>query len=414
MPVVPEVVWSDGQLVTPEDLTAVTKHVNLWLAADLIAQLYGSGEWNDDNAAPHPYSSGATPTDLGGASLRSFGFLGSGLRVTRASSTSVSVAPGWGVQYESAPPSGEAKQRAVRLDAAMTLTLTAASSGHYRRDLIVAKWHDKETTGSAQVLDDLGNVSTSTLTVLKTAEVNDTSPTVQRVQGTEDADATLAPRPAVPSGYVALAEVLVSSTGIAFPAQTNDGATPGVRDLRPRLVPRKAAGAVEARRASCSMDEASAVPSFTRMGAKSVGEVVAHGIVQLTDSIGAVTLDTAHDWRDMMVTVEHGALIGADLVPGGASDTGLGFSTNPIAGGVTLATTLHYSGSGSGDGSGGYFSPAAKTAADGASATLTFFADSTTGALKVRGRTHSGIGYLYFRARGFGPLGKSNLTSREA
>ena len=415
MAVISEGVFNDGELAVPADLTAISKAVSLWLAGDLLLQHHAAGEWATDTAVQHPVGDGTNAADLGSANLRSYGFIGQGLRVMYLNATNIAVAAGWGLQYAATGvPSGESAVRVVRLASAMNLTVAAASSGHYRRDLIVAKWNDKTTSASVQVMDSSGNISTSSQTKIVAPEANDTSPTVQRVAGTEDTDASLAPRPSVPSGYVALAEILVDSTGIANHAQSNDGTQPGIRDLRPRLVAKKAAGHVEARRASTSMDEGSAVPSATRLGAKAVGEIVAHGLFSLTATATSYTIDTGHDWRDMLVTVEHSALFAEALLPGGGSDDGLTWNTAPVSGSATMATAGFYSGDGSADGSAGYHSTASKTAADGSGATLTFYANATTGALCLRGRTDSGVKYVYWRARGFGPCGKRNLSVREA
>ena len=74
-----------------------------------------------------------------------------------------------------------------------------------------------------------------------------------------------------------------------------------------------------------------------------------------------------------------------------------------------------FSGSGSTAGASGYYSAASKTAADGSSTSLTFFADITTGALKCLGVAHtSGVQELYFRATGFGPLGKRPASGVES
>jgi len=415
MAVINEVLFVDGELVTPAELSAISKAVSLWIAGDLLMQEHAGGEWATDTAVQHPVGDGTNATDLGGANLRSYGFIGQGLRVTYGNATAIAVLAGWGLQYASTGvPSGESATRVVRLASAMNLTVAVASSAHYRRDLVVAKWNDKTSTASVQKMDADGNIASSTETTRRFPEANDTSPTVQVVQGTEDTDASLAPRPSVPSGYVALAEILVDSTGIANRAQNNAGTQPGIRDLRPRLVAKKAAGHVEARRASTSMDEGSAIPSATRLGAKAVGEVIAHGLFSLTATATSYTLDTGHDWRDMLVTVEHSSLFAEALLPGGGSDDGLTWNDAPVSGSATMATAGFYSGNGSTDGTATYHSAASKTAADGSGATLTFYADSTTGALCLRGRTDSGVKYVYWRARGFGPCGKRNLSTREA
>lgn len=415
MAVIPEVEIVDGELVTPGELNAISKAVSLWLAGDLLLQHHAAGEWANDTAVQHPVASGSSAADIGSATLRSYGFIGQGLRVTYGNATTVAVLAGWGLQYAATGvPSGESAVRAVRLASAMNLTVAVASSGNYRRDLVVAKWNDKTSTASVQVMDDEGNISTSTEVTRRFPEANAGTPTVQIVQGTEDADAALAPRPSVPSGYVALAEILVDDTGVANHAQNNAGTQPGIRDLRPRLVAKKAAGHVEARRASSSMDEGSAIPSATRLSAKAVGEVIAHGIFALTATATSYTIDTGHDWRDMLIDVEHSSLFAEALLPGGGSDDGLTWNSAPVSGSATLASAGFYSGNGSTDGTATYHSAASKTAADGSGASLTFYADSTTGALCLRGRTDSGVKYVYWRARGFGPCGKRNLSTREA
>jgi hypothetical protein len=143
-------------------------------------------------------------------------------------------------------------------------------------------------------------------------------------------------------------------------------------------------------------------------------ECGAHGQGRWT-TYPLVTLDTSRDWRDMMVEIELGALVGVAVLPGGSSDTSSSYASNPSSASSSLARVTFFSGSGSTAGASGYYSAASKTAADGSSTSLTFFADITTGALKCLGVAHtSGVQELYFRAVGFGPLGKRPATGVES
>lgn len=433
MAVAPRVEFNDGELVTPDDLVLLQKHQAYWLANDLLYHLFGNTEagrtypitgatglrevgLDTDLLAQTP--DGFDPADLGGTALRSFGFLGQSLRVTRVDANTVRVFPGWGLQYAtSGVPSGESALRVVRLAALKSFTIPSASvATQFRRDLVCAKWNDKTTSQSVQVMDVSGNIGSSSEPKRVEPEVDDTVPTIQVVSGTNGATATAAARPAVPAGYIALAEVLVSDAGIVNADQNNASTRPGIRDLRPRLVAHKAMGFVAARRASCSTDEALAVPDVRRFGAKAVGEEVVRGIRTIPTSAGVRTLDTSRDWRDQLIEVEHGQLVGPTLLPGESSDTSFQFASNPVGGGTaSLAKVVFFSGSGSADGTAGYRSTASLAPGDGATTSLIFFANSTTGALEVRGVAHtSGVQELYFCARGFGPLGKRPATGVEA
>ena len=101
MAVINEVLFVDGELVTPAELSAISKAVSLWIAGDLLMQEHAAGEWATDTATQHPVGDGTNATDLGGANLRSYGFIGQGLRVTYGNTTTVAVLAGWGLQYAS-------------------------------------------------------------------------------------------------------------------------------------------------------------------------------------------------------------------------------------------------------------------------------------------------------------------------
>lgn len=432
MAVAPRVEFNDGELVTPDDLVLLQKHAAFWLANDLLYHLFGNVEagrtypitgatplreagLDTDILAQEP--DGTDPADLGGLPVRSFGFVGQSLRVTRVNASTVRVFPGWGLQYAtSGVPAGESALRVVRLGGLKDFVVAPAGVGMWRRDIVCAQWHDKTTAGTVQVMSVAGDISTASQPKRVEPEVDDTVPTIQVVGGIEAGGATLALRPTVPAGYIALAEVLVSDAGIVNADQNNASDRAGLRDLRPRLFAHKALGFAAVRRATCSMDEGNGWPDVRRFGAKAVGEEVVRGIVTIPTVVGVVTLDTSRDWRDMMLEVEHGQLVGPTLIPGESGDQSFQFASNPVGGGAaSLARVVFGAGSGSADGTAGYRSTASKAPGDGATTSLVFFANSTTGALQVRGIADAaGVQEMYFRAAGFGPLGKRPPSGVEA
>lgn len=410
-------VFSDGVAPTEGDFNQSAVGLDAFVQ-ELLQRLFSDGEtatWT---------STVPSATDIASASVPTFGFLGSSLRVYRYNATTIKLMAGLGLQYgASGVPSGEWPVRVVRLDATAPEVTTGVtlsslpSAGNYKRAIVTTQWRDLTTTGSRQYLDAAGNESTQTVNVRVKPEVGTLDGAVSGVTvtyGTAAGSASGATRPAIPSGHVVLAELLLDSTGLVNSANP-DGNTSGITDLRPRLRLAKSAGGVDVRRATCVMDETTGARNARRMGAKAVGAEIVVGFVQVPTSVGVVTLDTSRDWRDQVVTIDHGALTTTSILPGGGSDTSFSYTTHPISGSANLARTAFYSGSGSVDGTGGYTSTETKTPGDGASTSLYFFADSTTGALKCRGTAHtSGTQELFFRAESFGPLGKRTASGVEA
>ena len=410
-------VFSDGVAPTEGDFNQSAVGLDAFVQ-ELLQRLFSDGEtatWT---------STVPSATDIASASVPTFGFLGSSLRVYRYNATTIKLMAGLGLQYgASGVPSGEWPVRVVRLDATAPEVTTGVtlsslpSAGNYKRAIVTTQWRDLTTTGSRQYLDAAGNESTQTVNVRVKPEVGTLDGAVSGVTvtyGTAAGSASGATRPAIPSGHVVLAELLLDSTGLVNSANP-DGNTSGITDLRPRLRPSKAGGSVDSRRATCSTDETTGTRNTPRIGAKGVGAEVVWGLVECPTSVGVVTLDTSRDWRDMIVTIEHGALVAAAMMPGDASDASFNFQSNPAAGSVTLAKVVFYTGSGSAAGTSGYYSGTSKAPSDGATTALIFFADSTNGHLKCRALADaSGTQDLYFRAEGFGPLSRRLASGQES
>lgn len=404
------------------------------LGVDLVLQQLLEHMLGDqETAGTYGYTEATVPdaADAGAAPVSTYGFFGPSLRVTRIDATHVRVSPGIGLQWAtSGVPTGESPLRVVRLDATAPefgtgITITSLpSSGQYKRNLIVTKWRDVTVQASRQSIDNAGNPVSVTANVRVKPEVG-TVDTVTSgivvVPGTSASSAAGATRPAVPTGYVALAELLLDSTGLAADANP-DGVTSGITDLRARLRPSKAGGAYDSRRATCSMDETTGPRNARRMGAKRVGVEEVDGWAQIaTGSAAVVVLDTSRDWRDAMVRVEFHALAALGNLPGGASAAAYarnthtnGSAVETTGAGSAIGVACWYSELGSADGTSGPTSGTCKTAADHASTTLVFFADDATGALCCRGLAGGTLRELYFVAQLRGPLGKAPASGVES
>lgn len=415
-------VFTDGVAPTVDDFNQGALGADAFLQ-QLLQHLFGDSEIQGSSDG---FFGTTVPnaTDLGSASVPTYGFLGPSFRVRRVDATHIRLTPGMGLQYvASGYPAGEWPLRVIRLgnDAPEVLTgITLGSlpsAGQYKRALVTVPWRDVTTTGSRQYIDASGNETPQTVNVRTRPEVGDLDGAgsgITITYGSAAASALLAARPSIPAGHLQLAELLLDSTGLVG-SSNPDGVTSGITDLRPRVRPSKAGGAVDSRRATCSTDETTGTRNVHRIGAKGVGAEVVWGLVECPTSVGVVTLDTSRDWRDMIVTIEHGALVAAAVLPGGASDTSCAYLTAPVSGSVSLARVAFYTGTGSAAGTAGYFSPASKTAADGSTTALIFFADSTTGHLKARALADaSGTQDLYFRAEGFGPLSRRLASGQES
>jgi hypothetical protein len=413
---------SDGQLADASELDAMMPAVDAFLQ-ELLERTLGTFETAAD-AATVP---GAT--DKGSATVTTFGFFGASMRVYRVDATHIKLKPGMGLQFDDSADDGW-PVRVMRLDAAAVevtdgIALTSLpTAGNYKRALVLTCARTVTTNATAQVMDSSGNVASATVPGRTFPEIGAPAGVVTNIvvqYGASAGSAGAAARPAGLAGYVALAELLLDETGLANDANP-DGVTPGITDLRPRIRPSKAAGAYDSRRATCSMDEATAARNARRMGAKRVGVEEVDGWVQIaTGGAAVVTLDTSRDWRDAMVRVEHCALAGVDNLPGGTSDSAYTRNTNNNGSAVentgavsAIGVACFYSELGSADGSSGPTSGVCSTAADDASTSLIFFADSTTGALKCRGVAGGTLRELYFVAQLRGPLGKAPATGVES
>lgn len=415
-------VFTDGVAPIVGDFNQSSLGLDAFLQ-QLLQHLFGDSEIQGSSDGFFP-ATVPNATDLGSATVPTYGFLGPSFRVRRVDATHVRLTPGMGLQYvTSGYPAGEWPLRVLRLgnDAPEVLTGITLSSlpsaGNYKRALVTVPWRDVTVTGSRQYIDASGNEQAQTVSIHTRPEVGDLDGAgsgITITYGTAAASALLAARPSIPSGHLQLAELLLDSTGLVNSANP-DGNTSGITDLRPRIRPSKAGGAVDSRRATCSTDETTGVRNTHRIGAKGVGAEVVWGLVECPTSVGAITLDTSRDWRDMIVTIEHGALVAAAVLPGGGSDASFNFQSNPASGSITLAKVVFYTGSGSAAGTSGYYSGTSKAPSDGTSTALIFFADSTTGHLKCRALADaSGTQDLYFRAEGFGPLGRRLASGQES
>lgn len=415
-------VFTDGVAPTVDDFNQGALGLDAFLQ-QILQHLFGDSEISGSSDG---FFSTTVPnaTDLGAATIPTYGFLGPSLRVRRVDATHIRLTPGMGLQYvTSGYPAGEWPLRVVRLgndapEVSPGITLgSLPSAGQYKRALVTVPWRDVTTTGSRQYIDASGNETPQTVNVRTRPEVGDLDGAgsgITITYGSAAASALLAARPSIPAGHLQLAELLLDSTGLANSANP-DGNTSGITDLRPRLRPSKAGGSVDSRRATCSTDETTGTRNTHRIGAKGVGAEVVWGLVECPTSVGVVTLDTSRDWRDMIVTIEHGALVAAAMMPGDASDASFNFQSNPAAGSVTLAKVVFYTGSGSAAGTSGYYSGTSKAPSDGATTALIFFADSTNGHLKCRALADaSGTQDLYFRAEGFGPLSRRLASGQES
>lgn len=428
MAAIERVVFNDGQLATSTDLSEIPANVDLFLQT-LLGMLYGDTEKDGVYGFATDVVPGATDvTEV--TTVPTLGFIGPSLRVTRIDATHVRVNPGVGFVYRtSGVTAGEDFHRVVYMSPTapeflIGITVTSLpTAGQYRRHLITTAWRDLSITSSVRTMDSSGNETSATAVTRQRPEVG-TVDTVTSgiflVPGTSAASAALAARPAVPSGYVVLAELLVDSTGLVNAANP-DGVTSGITDLRPRLRPSKAGGAYDSRRATCSMDEATAARSARRMGAKRVGVHEVDGWVQVATGAATIkVLDTSLDWRDHMVRVEIHALATLNSVPGGVSDSGYRrslrntVSSVESSGNPGIDLTVFYSELGSADGLTGATSEVCRTGADHADTELTFFADSTTGALCCLGIAGGSNRELYFVASARGPLGKAPASGVES
>ena len=150
-------------------------------------------------------------------------FFGDGFTPAFASANSISVKKGLGFQTDLTQASPEPQRRPLFLGADANVLISAPDSVNDRIDVVCVKAAlVDELTGSRKVKDAISNViSNQTLVVQKDWEAE-----ILVVEGAPN----VAPvAPAVPSGYLAIAEVLVSAAiGISGAGDVTD-----VRDLLP-------------------------------------------------------------------------------------------------------------------------------------------------------------------------------------
>lgn len=413
--------FSDGQLADASEFDAIMPAVDAF-AQELLQRTLGTYETDDDGAT----APGAL--DRGGASVPTYGLFGDSLRVYRHNATTIKLRAGMGLQFDDSAADGW-PVRVMRLGADAVevtdgITLTSLpTAGQYKRALVLTSARTVTTTATAQVMDTSGGVSSATVPSRTFPEVGappgiTTNIAVQ--YGTASGAANTAARPAGLPGYVTLAELLLDSTGLAN-AANRDSNTSGITDLRPRILPSKASGAYSSRRATCSMDETTAVRDARRVGAKRVGVEEVDGWRQIaTGAAAAVALDTSCDWRDAMVEVMFCALADAANLPGAASDAAYTRNTINCASAVEntgvsgVGHAIFYSATGSADGTSGPTSGACKTPADDSGTSLIFYADNTNGWLMCRGVAGGTLRELYFVAKARGPLGKRPATGVES
>ena len=149
--------------------------------------------------------------------LGTSGFFGTGLSVSRVSNTSVRIAAGLGFMTDSSQPNNEPTVRPIYLDSSEDKTLTAADATNDRIDLVVVKWARVNEQDTLRRFKAAGSSSITTQTV---PLVTDWSVTINIVTGTAAATPVA---PSVPSGFVKIAELDISSgTGLAAAGDITD------------------------------------------------------------------------------------------------------------------------------------------------------------------------------------------------
>lgn len=145
---------------------------------------------------------------------------GDSFLVSRVSSTQVSVNPGNGFQEDLTVDSEQPVQRLLYRAAAVPLTITAPDGVNDRIDLVVIKHNRADGPTESRKFK---NASTDVITNENLVTTEDWEADVELVDGTPAGSPSA---PAVPSGYIKLAEVYVTAvTGIAVSGALTDSRT---------------------------------------------------------------------------------------------------------------------------------------------------------------------------------------------
>lgn len=165
---------------------------------------------------------------------KSNGFFQGGLSVVYQSSTDIVVKAGLGFQ-ESNTGTKEAFRKPIVVDADLTLSINSPDSSNPRIDLVCVKASRYNAESENRKYKD---EFTDTITTQSMVVATDWKADVLIVAGTPAGSPTA---PALPVGYMALAEILVAaSTGIASQSSITD-----MRDLLPFAVSTSATGSSE-------------------------------------------------------------------------------------------------------------------------------------------------------------------------
>ena len=150
-------------------------------------------------------------------------FFGSGLLVTRTSSTELQIASGLGFQTDSTVVSPEPTKRLIYQEAVESVSIEAPDATNDRIDLVCVRAARSNTSSATRKFKD---ASTSVISNETLVIETDWEPVFLVVEGTPAGSPAA---PAVPSGYLKLAEVVVTAvTGIAA-----SGAITDTRDSLP-------------------------------------------------------------------------------------------------------------------------------------------------------------------------------------
>lgn len=186
--------FNDGQEIKLDDLNGITTALERDLYERVINELLGS-------ASSHVFYKGA-------------------FRVTRTSSTGLSVANGLGFQYDGTQPATASKRRMLWTTSPTALSISAADPSHDRIDIVCVR---VDQTAEVTATRNFKNGSTDAVTAQSMTVQMDWSPTFSVVAGTPSVSPAV---PSTPTGYVKLAEVYVTAvTGIAASGAITDKRT---------------------------------------------------------------------------------------------------------------------------------------------------------------------------------------------
>jgi len=233
--------FNDGQLADAAEYDAIPDLFDAFLQ-ELLERQHG-----DTDFAATARATTAGAKDVAGADVPSYGFFGPSLRVYKVDATTIKLLPGLGLQHDATTTDGwpvlviRLGSDAVEVTGGIVLT-NLPSSGQYKRALVLTCPRTVTTDAVAQVMDSSGNVASATVPGRSFPEVGAPAGIATNIvvqYGIAASTAAGAARPAGLPGYVALAELLLDSTGLSGAANV-DGVTPGITDLRPRLRTSKA------------------------------------------------------------------------------------------------------------------------------------------------------------------------------